>query len=99
MFERDGFDVHSDVHISFTQAVLGGEVRTRGLSGPILVKVWSPVWSLLVPGGSPVVTLVLRFRLVLRHIIGSDLPTGESPDSTAMATETTTFMSRSKHHG
>ena len=42
MFERDGFDVHSDVHVSFTQAILGGEVKTTGLSGSIVVKVWSP---------------------------------------------------------
>lgn len=43
MFLRDGFDVHSDVHVSFTQAILGGEVKTSGLSGPIVVKVWSVV--------------------------------------------------------
>lgn len=43
MFQRDGFDVHSDVHVSFTQAILGGEVKTLGLSGPIVVKVWSAV--------------------------------------------------------
>ena len=41
MFDRDSFDVHSEVHVSFTQAVLGGEVRTTGLSGPIVVKVRS----------------------------------------------------------
>ena len=43
MFQRDGFDVHSNVHVSFTQAILGGEVKTSGLSGPIVVKVWSAV--------------------------------------------------------
>ena len=46
MFDRDGFDIHSDIHVSFTQAILGGEVRTTGLSGPIVVKV-GPLWSLL----------------------------------------------------
>lgn len=38
VFERDGFDIHSDTNISFTQAVLGGEVRIPGLSGHIMVK-------------------------------------------------------------
>ena len=49
IFERDGFDVHSDVNVSFTQAILGGEVKTSGLSGPLVVKV-GPVLSLLAPG-------------------------------------------------
>lgn len=38
-FERDGFDIHSNVTISFTQAALGGEVKTPGLKGPIMLKV------------------------------------------------------------
>ena len=38
-FTRDGFDVHSDVSINFTQAILGGSVRVRGLTGSIDVKV------------------------------------------------------------
>ncbi len=39
MFERDGFDVHSDVDVSFTQAVLGGELKIAGLNGPVMLKV------------------------------------------------------------
>lgn len=39
VFERDGFDVHSSADVSFTQAVLGGEVKISGLSGPIMLKV------------------------------------------------------------
>ena len=94
VFHRDGFDIHSDVHISFTQAVLGGEVRTAALSGPIMVKVWYPLdtfgllWSLTIKFCSP------RFRLGLHHTTRYDLPTGESPDSIAMATVTTMFTSR-----
>lgn len=38
-FTRDGFDVHSDVTVSFTQAILGGSVRAQGLNGYIDVKV------------------------------------------------------------
>ena len=38
-FERDGYDVHSDVDISFPQAVLGGTVRIQGLHGALNVKV------------------------------------------------------------
>ncbi len=39
VFERDGFNVHSTVDVSFTQAVLGGEVKISGLNGPIMLKV------------------------------------------------------------
>ena len=39
VFERDGYDVHSDVDISFPQAVLGGTVRIQGLHGALDVKV------------------------------------------------------------
>lgn len=38
-FTREGFDVHSDAVISFTQAVLGGSVRIQSLNGPLDVKV------------------------------------------------------------
>ena len=38
-FQRDGYDVHSDATVSFTQAVLGGQVRVQGLSGAMDVKV------------------------------------------------------------
>jgi len=30
-FHRDGADVHTDAEISFSQAVLGGTIRVRGL--------------------------------------------------------------------
>ncbi len=39
LFERDGFDVHSDTDVSFTQAILGGELKIPGLSGHIMLKV------------------------------------------------------------
>ena len=96
MFERDGFDVHSDVHISFTQAVLGGEVKTPALSGPIVVKVWS-FFAWFSTSVDPVVLVLAasRFQLGLHHTTRYDWPTGESPDSIAMATETTTRTSRS----
>ena len=38
-FRREGFDIHLDVSISFTQAALGGEIKIPGLSGPIMLKV------------------------------------------------------------
>ena len=38
MFQRDGFDIYSNVKISFTQAILGGEARIPGLNGHIMVK-------------------------------------------------------------
>ena len=39
VFERDGFDIHSDVAVSFTQAILGGETRILGLNGQMMLKV------------------------------------------------------------
>ena len=39
IFERDGFNIHSNATISFTQAILGGETRIPGISGPIMLKV------------------------------------------------------------
>ena len=38
-FQRDGYDIHSDVAISFTQAILGGRIRTPGINGAMDVKV------------------------------------------------------------
>ena len=70
MFDRDGFDIHSDIHVSFTQAILGGEVRTTGLSGPIVVKV-GPLWSLFALCGLILIIFGrCRFQLELHHIIG-----------------------------
>ena len=40
LFKRDGFDIHSDASISFTQAILGGEIKISGINGPIMLKVW-----------------------------------------------------------
>lgn len=45
LFERDGYDVHSDAVVSFTQAALGGEVRIQGLNGPMNVKIPAGVQS------------------------------------------------------
>ncbi len=39
LFQRDGYDVHSDAIITFTQATLGGQVRIQGLNGAMDVKV------------------------------------------------------------
>ena len=55
VFERDGFDIHSDVAISFTQAILGGEIRIPGISGPIVLKVNSHLFARLF------IFLVLQF--------------------------------------
>ena len=38
-FQRDGYDVHSDIAISFTQAILGGRIRTPGINGAMDVMV------------------------------------------------------------
>ena len=38
-FRRDGADVHSDVNISLSQAVLGGAVRIPGIYGETLLNV------------------------------------------------------------
>ncbi|XP_065884980.1 dnaJ homolog subfamily A member 3, mitochondrial-like isoform X2 [Dysidea avara] len=44
-FRRDGFDVHSNVTISFTQAILGGTVRIDGLTSSIDLKIPAGVQS------------------------------------------------------
>jgi DnaJ family protein A protein 3 len=44
-FERDGYDVHSNVAITFTQAVLGGSAYTPGLNGTLEVKIPSGIQS------------------------------------------------------
>ena len=38
-FERDGYDVHTEVPISLTQAVLGGTVDVKTLNGEVEVKI------------------------------------------------------------
>lgn len=38
-FERDGYDVHVEVPISVTQAILGGTVDVRTLTGEVEVKI------------------------------------------------------------
>ena len=38
-FSRDGYDVHTDVPISFTQAVLGGTVDVQTLTGVVEMKI------------------------------------------------------------
>lgn len=44
-FRRDGFDVHSDANVSYTQAVLGGVAKTPGLNGTLDLKVWVWLWD------------------------------------------------------
>ncbi|XP_062874470.1 dnaJ heat shock protein family (Hsp40) member A3a [Trichomycterus rosablanca] len=44
VFRRDGADIHSDVHVSVAQAILGGTVRTQGLYETI---------NLSIPAGVP----------------------------------------------
>ncbi|XP_074619530.1 dnaJ homolog subfamily A member 3, mitochondrial-like isoform X2 [Acropora palmata] len=39
LFERDGVNVSSTVTISFTQAILGGTIRTPGIHGDIELKI------------------------------------------------------------
>ena len=38
-FTRDGFSVHSDLSITYSQAVLGGVAKAAGLNGTLDVKV------------------------------------------------------------
>ncbi len=38
-FERDGYDLHCVVPISFPQAALGAEIEIAGIDGPVTVKV------------------------------------------------------------
>ena len=38
-FHRDGFDVHTEVPISFTQAILGGTVDVQTLTGTVEMKI------------------------------------------------------------
>lgn len=47
VFRREGFDIHLDASISFTQAALGGEIKIPGLAGPIMLKVWGPIMLVL----------------------------------------------------
>ncbi|XP_050417552.1 protein tumorous imaginal discs, mitochondrial isoform X1 [Patella vulgata] len=39
IFRREGADVHSDVHITLTQAVLGGSIRTPGIYDDIILNI------------------------------------------------------------
>lgn len=107
MFQRDGFDVHSDVHISFTQAALGGEVKATGLNGPMMVKVCSPNLRLWPPPTSTSHHMLLscqhdsmnhslslflsRSQKVCHLTTEYGWPTGESPELITMATETIMF--------
>ena len=70
IFTRDGFDIHSDAGVSFTQAILGGEVTIRGLNGQLVVKVSSHDWSR--DGYIDTRHCSVRFRPVSSHIIGLD---------------------------
>ena len=46
VFRRDGADLHSDVVISLSQAVLGGNIRVPGIHGDIMLSVSYRVCSL-----------------------------------------------------
>lgn len=37
--ERDGDDIHSNIHISYPRAVLGGEAKTHTLEGVVTIKI------------------------------------------------------------
>ena len=39
MFQREGSDVHSDVTVTLSQAVLGGSIRIPGIYEEILINV------------------------------------------------------------
>ncbi|KAG6557408.1 hypothetical protein Mapa_000677 [Marchantia paleacea] len=52
IFRREGADIHLNTSISFTQAILGGEVQVPTLTGDVLLKVR--------PGTQPNQKLVLR---------------------------------------
>uniref|UniRef100_A0A7S2LGX2 J domain-containing protein n=1 Tax=Leptocylindrus danicus TaxID=163516 RepID=A0A7S2LGX2_9STRA len=57
-FHRDGFDVHTEVPISFVQAVLGGTVDVRTLTGIVEMKIPS--------GCQPDTKLMLRGKGIPR---------------------------------
>ncbi len=40
-FKRDGYDIYSDVHISYPTAVLGGEIKVKTVDGEVLYEVVS----------------------------------------------------------
>ncbi|XP_019850859.1 PREDICTED: dnaJ homolog subfamily A member 3, mitochondrial-like isoform X1 [Amphimedon queenslandica] len=44
-FRRDGFDIHSDANVSYTQAVLGGVAKTPGLNGTLDLKIPAGIQS------------------------------------------------------
>jgi len=53
-FRREGADVHSDVSVSLTQAILGGTIRIPGIYGDILLTIPEGTQShnrLRLPGG------------------------------------------------
>jgi molecular chaperone DnaJ len=52
LFRRDGADIHFTTSISFTQAILGGQVQVPTLTGDVILKVR--------PGTQPGQKLVLR---------------------------------------
>ena len=39
MFRREGADIHSDAVVSLSQAILGGTVRTPGITEHVLLNV------------------------------------------------------------
>jgi molecular chaperone DnaJ len=57
-FQRDGFDVHTEVPISITQAVLGGTVDVKTLTGEVELKIPK--------GCQPDTKLMLRGRGIQR---------------------------------
>ena len=48
IFRREGADVHSDVHISLAQAVLGGKLTTPGIYKDIQLNVSTSFSHLIV---------------------------------------------------
>lgn len=97
-FVRDGADVHTEVPISFTQAILGGTVEVKTLTGNVEMKV---------PKGSQVDTkLMLRGKGIQRlhgggkgnHIVHLkiEIPKEVTPRQEQLLRE---YDDEAKHHG
>lgn len=62
VFQRDGYDIHSNYHVSISEAVLGAEASIETVDGPLKLRIR--------PGTQPGTLIRLRGKGV-RHLTGS----------------------------
>ena len=82
LFRREGADVHSDVTISLTQAILGGTIRIPGIYSDILLTVSHLVISrkqFLCLGKLRAISVCLTFCLCLSPSLTLSLSLSLSP--------------------